>query len=99
MTNDKLIVGIDIGKRTHVAAIIDATGAQITRPFSFQNTTTGGTLLLDRIAGVNTTSAPVVFALEATGHYWLALYSFLTGKGYPVSVINPYQSDAFQKVH
>jgi transposase len=99
MTNDKLIVGIDIGKRTHVAAIIDATGAQITRPFSFQNTTTGGTLLLDRIAGVNTTSAPVVFALEATGHYWLALYSFLTGKGYPVSVINPYQSDAFRKVH
>jgi len=99
MTNDKLIVGIDIGKRTHVAAIIDATGVQVTRPFSFQNTTVGGTLLLDRIAGVNTASAPVVFGLEATGHYWLALYSFLTGKGYPVSVINPYQSDAFRKVH
>jgi len=40
-----------------------------------------------------------VFGLEATGHYWLALYSFLVGKGYPVSVINPYQSDAFRKVH
>ena len=94
-----LIVGIDIGKRTHVATIIDEAGNVVARPFSFANTTTGGTLLLDRIAVVNTDTSKVVFGLEATGHYWLALFSFLTGKGYPVSVINPYQSDAFRKVH
>ena len=96
---DKLIVGIDIGKRTHVATIIDAQGTIVTRPFSFANTTVGGETLLDRLSAVNTDATPVVFGLEATGHYWLALYSFLTGKGYPVSVINPYQSDAFRKVH
>jgi len=27
------------------------------------------------------------------------LYSYLVEKGYPVSVVNPYQSDAFRKVH
>ncbi|MBI5614099.1 IS110 family transposase [Candidatus Gottesmanbacteria bacterium] len=96
---DKLIVGIDIGKRTHVATIIDETGTMVARPFSFANTTDGGETLLTRIAAVNTSDSAVVFGLEATGHYWLALYSFLSAKGYPVSVINPYQSDAFRKVH
>ena len=95
---NKLIVGIDIGKRTHVATIIDDKGNTVTRSFSFENTTTGGNFLLDRIAAINTESSPVVFGLEATGHYWLALYSFLTTKGYSISVINPYQSDAWRKV-
>lgn len=96
---NKLIVGIDIGKRTHVAAIIDEKGMMVARPFSFANTTAGGEVLLTRITAVNINASIVVFGLEATGHYWLALYSFLVGKGYPVSVINPYQSDAFRKVH
>jgi len=96
---DKLIVGIDIGKRTHVATIIDEKGSVVTRPFSFANTTDGGEALMARITAVNQDASVVVFGLEATGHYWLALYSFLIGKGYPVSVINPYQSDAFRKVH
>jgi transposase len=95
----KLIVGIDIGKRTHVATIIDEKGTIVTRSFSFANTTAGGEFLVSRIAAVNHDATPVVFGLEATGHYWLALYSFLIGKGYTVSVINPYQSDAFRKVH
>ena len=97
--NNKLIVGIDIGKRTHVATVLDEAGAELGRPFSFSNTTAGGELLLSRIAGLNSNSSSVVFGLEATGHYWLALYSFLNQKGYKVSVINPYQSDAWRKVY
>ena len=96
---DKLIVGIDIGKRNHVATIIDEKGTVVTRPISFANTTDGAGTLLNRITAVNPDASVVVFGLEATGHYWLALYSFLIGKGYSVSVINPYQSDAFRKVH
>ena len=97
--NNKLIVGIDIGKRVHVATIIDETGTVVSRPFSFANTTPGGDFLLMKIQAVNPDSSPVVFGLEATGHYWLPLYSFLTGKGFTVSVINPYQSDAWRKVY
>lgn len=99
MTDQKLIVGIDIGKRMHVATIIDEKGNELVRPFSFANTTEGGNLLLSRITVLNSPSSPVVFGLEATGHYWLALYSFLTEKGFPVFVINPYQSDAWRKVY
>ncbi len=96
---DKLIVGIDIGKRIHVATIIDGSGTIIGKPISFANTTAGGELLLAKIALVNTNHDPVIFDLEATGHYWLSLYSFLTKYGYSVSVINPYLSDAWRKVY
>lgn len=99
MHNDKLIIGIDIGKRTHVATIIDGSGTVIGRAFSFANTTDGGNILLNRVSSVNTDNFPVIFGLEATGHYWLALYSFLVKQGFKVSVINPYQSDAWRKVH
>lgn len=99
MHDDKFIVGIDVGKRIHVATIIDTTGTVIGRAFSFTNTTDGGNVLLARVSSVNTDNLPVIFGLEATGHYWLALYSFLVKHGFKVSVINPYQSDAWRKVH
>src|ERR1700691_3904710 len=99
MQNDKLIVGIDIGKRTHVATIIDGSGTITGRAFSFTNTTDGGNVLLAKVSSVNTDHLPVLFGLEATGHYWLSLYSFLVKHGFKVCVINPYQSDAWRKVH
>lgn len=97
--SNKLIVGIDIGKNFHQATVIDESGQILGGSVRFPNTVAGAELLLSRISSVNTNPLPVVFGLEATGHYWLALYSYLVGKGYPVSVVNPYQSDAFRKVH
>ena len=32
------------------------------------------------------------------GHYWIALFDFLTRHGFDVAVINPIQTDAFLKV-
>ena len=37
--------------------------------------------------------------MEATGHYWLSLYSFLIDLGFSCVVINPIQSDAFRKMY
>lgn len=37
--------------------------------------------------------------MEATGHYWLSLYSYLLELGFTVYVINPIQSDAFRKMY
>jgi len=37
--------------------------------------------------------------MEATGHYWLSVYSFLLDLGYGVKVINPIQSEAFRKMY
>jgi len=95
----KLIVGIDIGKHNHQSTVIDETGQVIGGSVRFENSTHGAETLLSRIASINPDDLPVVFGLEATGHYWLCLYSFLVAKGYPVHVINPYQSDAWRKVY
>jgi transposase len=44
--------------------------------------------------GVNNEN--VVIGMEATGHYWLSLYSCLLELGYDLKVINPIQFDAFR---
>lgn len=94
-----LIIGVDIGKNFHQATIMDKTGKVLGGSIRFPNTTVGAGMLLSRIASVNPEKLPLSFGLEATGHYWLALYSFLVSKGHPVFVINPYQSDAWRKVY
>lgn len=35
----------------------------------------------------------LVIGMEATGHYWLSLYSFLYEKDFKIYVINPIQTD------
>jgi len=40
----------------------------------------------------------VSVTLEATGHYFLNLYSFLRGHGIDVTVVNPIQTDSFRNV-
>ena len=93
-----LIVGIDIGKRYHQATVIDESGKMLGGSVKFPNSISGAELLLKRVSAVNPVSLPLIFGLEATGHYWLALHAYLTGKGYQIVVLNPYQSDAFRKV-
>lgn len=44
-------------------------------------------------------SEPVVFGMEATGHYWLTLYTHLRNDGFTVHVINPTQSDALRGMY
>src|SRR5690625_7851497 len=37
-----------------------------------------------------------VFGLEATGHYWLSVFSFVHKFGFKTTVFNPLQSDALR---
>src|SRR5690625_7167225 len=37
-----------------------------------------------------------VFGLEATGHYWLSVFSFVHKLGFKTTVFNPLQSDALR---
>lgn len=90
-------VGIDIGKYTHYASIIDHTGAPLTKPFSFKNHTNGGQTLLAWISQYIDSPSNVQIGMEATGHYWLATYSFLLDQGFSVIVLNPLQTNAWRK--
>lgn len=95
----KLIVGIDIGKRFHQATVIDETGQILGGSIRFANTIAGAELLLQRINTVNKDNFPLSFGLEATGHYWLNLYSYLSEKGFSIFVMNPYTSEAWRKMY
>ncbi|NFI55028.1 IS110 family transposase [Clostridium botulinum] len=92
------IVGIDIGKNNHEATIIDETGAIIGKSIKFTNSHSGANKLIEQI-NENISNSQVIFGLEATGHYWLSLYSFLLEKGYVINVINPIQSDSFRNLY
>jgi len=91
-----LIVGIDIAKRNHEASLVSDSGKVLGKAFSFANSNEGTDKLLKNIAKFNPNNEEVVFAMEATGHYWLALFSRLHSEGYAVHVINPIQSDSLR---
>lgn len=92
------IVGIDIGKNHHEASIVSPEGKQIGRSLRFATTHKGADSLMSFIFK-NIGNSPCVFGLEATGHYWYPIYSFLKAKGYTIYVINPIQSDSLRKMY
>lgn len=86
--------GIDVAKRKHVIALLDAHGQLVHRPLTIDNTRAGFDQLLQALTQL---PGPVLMGLEATGHYWWALYEDLTQHQYPVVVLNALQVHAFRK--
>ena len=90
-------LGIDIAKNTHVASLIDEKGKNIFKGFSFSNSTDGGKSLLE-IIKKHVDFSDVTVGMEATGHYWLSIYSFLYDYDFhSIHVINPIQTDGWRK--
>ena len=85
-------LGIDIGKSFHVASLIDEKKNVIFKGFQFKNTTDDATKLLEKISSY----PEIEIGMEATGHYWLALYSFLVKNNFVVHVVNPIQTDSWR---
>ena len=91
-----LFVGIDIAKRNHEASVIAQDGRVVRKAVRFANSQAGYNKFMDMVRSL---SEPVVFGMEATGHYWLTLYTHLRNDGYTVHVINPIQSDALRGMY
>ena len=64
-----LYLVIDIGKRNHVASVIDGKGKNLLKGFSFQNNTYGAEKLLERLAQFSPSPIDFIVGMEATGHY------------------------------
>ena len=92
------IIGIDIGKNHHEASIVDSSGKLVGRSLRFANTHKGADRLMEHIFK-HTGSEPFIFGMEATGHYWYSIYSFLKAKNYTIHVINPIQSDSLRSMY
>ena len=96
------------GKRNHEAGIINGEGKQIGKTLRISNTMTGfqclNDFIQDRIKKItgeqdsSTDELSVHIGMEATGHYWKTLYTYLEKVGYKISVINPIQTEKVRKV-
>lgn len=92
-----IYAGIDIAKHDHVIIAIAENGDKLTRPITFRNSTQGFDecfAFLDEL-GEN---HDISIGMEATGHYWLACFTYLSNKGFDVFVINPMQTKAMRKL-
>ena len=92
-------IGIDIAKKTHQAAITSDDGKLIGKAFKFSNTIDGFNLFLEKLGAVSTELSQFEIGMEATGHYWLNLYTWLADKNFKLHVINPLQSDALRNLY
>jgi len=86
--------GIDIAKKKHDAVIVDGEGNTQVKPFTILNTATGFEELITRLQSPDQN---VLIGLEATGHYWLALYERLSDAGFKIVVLNPLQIAAYRR--
>ena len=94
-----IIIGIKKKKNKHEATLINEKGNIIGKSIKFENSTAGFNKLISSINNYNISNDKFVFSMEATGHYWLALFSKLVESDYNVQVINPIQTDACRKFY
>jgi len=94
-----IYLGIDIGKRHHEAGLINEKGDSIGKTIRFANSKSGSEKLLKFLNQHQVTPEDCACGMEATGHYWLSLFSFLHQLGFKVTVFNPMQSDALRNFY
>src|SRR5690625_2549673 len=91
ITENTLIIGVDIAKRKHVARAIDDRGRDLVKRLVFENTLLGFNDLLTWTETLKTIErrSDVIIGMEPTGHYWLNLAYYLKAQGLKVVVVNP----------
>lgn len=77
--------------------MMDVTGKVVFKAFSFPNTSEGGNALFSKLSSFSSNPSDFEIGMEATGHYWLSVYSFLFEKGFLLHVINPIQTDGWRR--
>lgn len=91
VTDQTLVIGMDIAKQKHYAAIVDARGRVLKESFSVSQSRIGFeqfyALIQETMREFGKTE--VIVGIEPTGHYWLNLAYFLEEKGIPLVMVNP----------
>ena len=77
--------------------MMDESGKVVFKAFSFPNTSDGGHALFSKLASYSSSPDDFEIGMEATGHYWLSVYSFLFEKKSLLHVINPIQTDGWRR--
>lgn len=94
----KYTLGIDIGKRTHAATLIDDAGKGLIS-FTFTNTKTGYGKIAKQLDRWVDKRESLMVGMEATGHYWLSVYQYFKDYGAKIVVLNPLQTSSFRNTN
>jgi transposase len=91
VTEETLVIGIDIAKRTHYSCFVDDRGRVLQKSFAVQQSRDGFNMFYQSIlkAMKEFGKTEVLVGIEPTGHYWLNLAYFLDDVGIPLVMINP----------
>jgi transposase len=91
-------VGVDVAKYRHEVCITDDSG-NVLLQIHMDNRHSGLNKLVSNLERLGVGPDNSQFCMEATGHYWLGIYSHLNELGYKAHVINPIQSDALRNLY
>lgn len=92
LTNETLIIGIDIAKEFHVARAQDIRGVEFGKSIKFDNSLSGYLEFENWIKEIKLAEGKrsVVIGMEPTGHYWINIARYLKDKeDYKVVTVNP----------
>lgn len=93
VTNDTLIVGVDVGSQTHFCRAFDWRGFELSRRvFKFSNTGMGFLTFLRWTEELmnKTEMKKVIVGCEPTGCYWLTFQKFLQDHDVQLVTVNPF---------
>lgn len=91
VTDQTLVIGMDIAKHTHYACMMNERGILLKKAFPVPQSRQGFEAFYQQIldAMERFGKTHVIIGIEPTGHYWLNLAYFLEERGIPLVVCNP----------
>lgn len=91
VSENTLVIGIDIAKHKHFACAIDDRGRVLQKSFPILQSHLGFEYFYERLMALRTAhkKQEILVGFEPTGHYWMNLASFLTSYGIPFVMVNP----------
>ena len=91
VSENTLVVGIDIAKRTHYACFVDDRGRILQKAFAVSQSNNGFHLFYQKLLAAMSEhgKTEIIVGIEPTGHYWLNLDYFLDEYGIPLVMTNP----------
>ncbi|AWE07304.1 IS110 family transposase [Lysinibacillus sp. 2017] len=91
VSENTLVIGVDIAKHKHFACAIDDRGRVLQKSFPVVQSRIGFENFYERLMALRTTheKQEILVGFEPTGHYWMNLAAFLTNYGIPFVMVNP----------
>jgi transposase len=92
ITENTLVVGVDIAKDKHYARAFDWRGIELDKVINFNTNKCGFQMFIEWIKKVamKNNKNKIVVGLEPTGHYWFTFAQRIVDEGYMLVQVNPY---------